>query len=66
VGDRRSDHLHRNPFRSMLYNLATLNARRTTLVVLALLVAAFVGLYPYLGSMGMCDSGECPQMVHSA
>jgi hypothetical protein len=50
----------------MLYNLATLNPRRTTLVVLAFLVAAFVALYSYLGSMGMCDSGECPQIVHSA
>ena len=50
----------------MLYNLATLNTRRTTLMVLALLVTAFVALYPYLGSMGMCDSGECPQIVHSA
>ena len=50
----------------MLYNLATLNARRTALILLAFLVAAFVALYPYLGSMGMCDSGECPQIVHSA
>jgi hypothetical protein len=50
----------------MLYNMAALNSRRTTLVVLAFLVAAFVALYPYLGSMGMCDSGECPQIVHSA
>jgi hypothetical protein len=50
----------------MLYNLVVVNPRRTTLVVLAVLVAAFVALYPYLGSMGMCDSGECPQMVHSA
>jgi hypothetical protein len=50
----------------MVYNMATLNSRRTTLVVLAFLVAAFMTLYPYLGSMGMCDSGECPQIVHSA
>src|SRR5215207_5544710 len=50
----------------MLYNRTTVKPRRTTLVVLALLVAAFVALYPYLGSMGMCDSGECPQIVHSA
>jgi hypothetical protein len=50
----------------MLYNIAALSSRRTTLVVLAFLVAAFVALYPYLGSMGMCDSGECPQIVHSA
>jgi len=50
----------------MLYNLATLNARRTILILLAFLVAAFVALYPYLGAMGMCDSGECPQIVHSA
>ena len=50
----------------MLYNMAALNAPRTTLILLAFLVAAFVALYPYLGSMGMCDSGECPQIVHSA
>ncbi len=50
----------------MLYNMAALNSRRTALVVLSFLVAAFVALYPYLGSMGMCDSGECPQIVHSA
>jgi hypothetical protein len=49
-----------------LYNLAMVNPGRTTLIVLAFLVAAFVALYPYLGSMGMCDSGECPQIVHSA
>jgi hypothetical protein len=40
--------------------------RRAHLVVLAVLVAAFVALYPYLDSMGMCHSGECPQVVHSA
>jgi hypothetical protein len=50
----------------MLYNMAALNSWRTTLVVLAFLVAAFVALYPYLGSMGICDSGGCPQIVHSA
>ena len=50
----------------MLYTLVTLTPRRTTLVVLAFIVAAFVALYPYLGSMGMCDSRECPQIVHSA
>jgi hypothetical protein len=40
--------------------------RHTYLFALAVLVAVFVTLYPYLGSMGMCDSGECPQIVHSA
>jgi cytochrome bd-type quinol oxidase subunit 2 len=49
-----------------LYNAPTLNLRRAHLIMLAVLVAAFVALYPYLGSMGMCDSGECPQIVHSA
>jgi hypothetical protein len=51
---------------NFLYNLAVVNPGRTTLIILALVVAAFVALYPYLGSMGMCDSGECPQIVHSA
>jgi hypothetical protein len=50
----------------MVYNPATLNPHRTTLVVVAFVVAVFVALYPYLGSVGMCDSGECPLMVHSA
>jgi cytochrome bd-type quinol oxidase subunit 2 len=36
------------------------------LLVLAVIVAVFVALYPYLDSMGMCHSGECPQVVHSA
>lgn len=40
--------------------------RRTTLLALAILVAAFVTLYPALDSAGMCDSGECPQIVNSA
>jgi hypothetical protein len=40
--------------------------RRTLLIALAVLVAAFVALYPYLGSMEMCDSGECPYVAHSA
>lgn len=39
--------------------------RRTTLLVLAILVAAFVTLYPQLDSAGMCDSGECPQIANS-
>ena len=43
-----------------------LTAKRTYLLALALLVAAFVALYPYLDSMDMCDSGECPMAAHSA
>jgi hypothetical protein len=40
--------------------------RRTYLFALAVLVAAFVALYPYWGAVGMCDLGDCPPMVHSA
>jgi hypothetical protein len=41
--------------------------RRTSLLVLlAILVAAFVALYPYLSAMDMCDSGECPYAVQSS
>jgi hypothetical protein len=43
-----------------------LTLRRTYLFTLAMLVAAFVALYPYLDSMQMCDSGECPLAAHSA
>jgi hypothetical protein len=47
------------------YN-AAVALSRTYLIVLATLVAAFVALYPNLGAMEMCDSGECPQIVQSA
>jgi hypothetical protein len=40
--------------------------RNRYLFALAVLVAAFVALYPYLGNMGMCDSGECPYAAHSS
>jgi hypothetical protein len=43
-----------------------LAVQRTYLFALAMLVAVFVSLYPYRGAEGMCDSGSCPQMVHSA
>ena len=43
-----------------------LAVRRTYLFALATLVAAFVALYPYLDSMQMCDSGECPMAAHSS
>jgi hypothetical protein len=48
------------------YNNAAVTLSRTYLIVVATLVAAFVALYPYLGAMEMCDSGECPQIVQSA
>jgi hypothetical protein len=47
------------------YN-AAVTLSRTTLIVLAVVVAAFVALYPYLGTMGMCDSGECPYAAQSS
>ena len=43
-----------------------MNLQRAHLILLAGLVVAFVALYPYLDFMGMCHSGECPQVVHSA
>ncbi len=43
-----------------------LTARHTYLLALAILVATFVALYPYLGAMEMCDSGECPYAAHSS
>jgi hypothetical protein len=49
-----------------MYNPCALsNVRRTRLVALAVLVAAFVALYPYLGGMGPCYGGECPYATHS-
>ena len=50
----------------MLYNAPTVSLRCTTLVILAVLVAAFVALYPYLGTLEMCDHGECPYMAQSS
>jgi hypothetical protein len=49
-----------------LYNLVALTLmRRTHLLVLAVLVAAFVTLYPSLGVADhSCDAGECPQVAH--
>jgi hypothetical protein len=38
----------------------TLTVRRTYLGAIAVFVAAFVALYPYLGAMDTCDPGECP------
>jgi hypothetical protein len=40
--------------------------RHTYLFALAVLVAAFVALYPYFGAMDMCDSGECPYAMQSS
>jgi hypothetical protein len=45
---------------------ALLPLRRTSLVVLAVLVAAFVALYPYLAGMDMCEVGECPYAAQSS
>lgn len=39
---------------------------RTYVIGLAVLVTVFVALYPYVGNMGMCDSGKCPYAVHSS
>jgi hypothetical protein len=47
------------------YN-AAVTLRHTYLFALAVLVVAFVALYPYLGSMGMCDFGECPYAAQSS
>jgi hypothetical protein len=43
-----------------------LTVRRTYLVAFALVVAAFVALYPYFGAMDMCDSGECPYAMQTS
>jgi hypothetical protein len=47
------------------YNAAVLTVRFTVLLALAILMVAFLTSYPYLGSVGMCDSGECPTVVNS-
>jgi hypothetical protein len=40
--------------------MPSLTPHRTHLLVLAVLVAAFVALYPYLD----CDAGQCPEASH--
>ena len=49
-----------------LYTPDVMILRRTYLISLAIFVAAFVALYPYLGAMEMCDSGECPYAAQSS
>jgi hypothetical protein len=50
-----------------VYNpVAMLSRRCAYLVVLAVLVATFVALYPYLGSIGQCDHGGCPYVAQSS
>jgi hypothetical protein len=47
------------------YTARNLTISRTYLFALAILVAAFVALYPYLGAKDMCDSGKCPMVTQS-
>lgn len=46
--------------------MRNLTISRTYVIALAILVTAFVALYPYLGAKDMCDSGKCPMMTQSA
>src|SRR4028118_1221179 len=39
---------------------------RTPYLLLALLVAAFITLYPQLEAAGYCGDGSCPKVSHSA
>jgi hypothetical protein len=43
-----------------------LSARHMCLAALAILVAAFVALYPYLEGMDSCMVGECPYAAQSS
>lgn len=49
-----------------LYTLPALTVRHIYLLALAILVTVFVSLYPYLGAMEMCNSGECPYATQSS
>lgn len=40
--------------------------RRTSPLVFAVLVAAFVALYPYLDTGGLCDLGGCPDALQTS
>lgn len=43
------------------YNLRTLFLQKTLRLALALIVVVFVSFYPYLGTVGICEDGGCPQ-----
>jgi hypothetical protein len=47
------------------YELLTLTLRRTYLIALAILVAAFVALHPCLGAAGLCDPGGAPHATQA-
>lgn len=49
-----------------LYTLVAVTVRRTYLILQAILVTAFVSLYPYLATMEMCHSSECPYAAQSS
>ncbi len=48
-----------------LYNPVALGLHRTFMTALAIFVAAFVALYPYLQNTHSCDAGECPQAMQT-
>ncbi len=54
-----------SPVMQARYN-PTVSLRRIHFFALAVLVATLVALYPHLGDMGMCDSGECPYATQSS
>lgn len=55
-----------------IYNLSVLSSLNTSTrldpraLVLALVVGAFVSLYPQLDAMGYCDEGGCPEASQSS
>jgi hypothetical protein len=50
-----------------MYNLRDVRSPvRTPYFLLALLVAAFITLYPQLEAGGYCGDGSCPEVSHSA
>ncbi len=46
--------------------MVAVTLRGTYLLFLAVLVAAFVSLYPYLGGMRMCHPDECPYAAQTS
>ncbi len=46
--------------------MVAVTLRGTYLLFLAVLVAAFVSLYPYLGGMEKCHPGECPYAAQTS
>jgi hypothetical protein len=65
--DGLGPHLYAEDLPGDRYNAPDMSSwRRTHLIALAVFVAAFVALYPYLDSAGYCAESWCPEMSQAS